>query len=145
MEPLHADPSLEELSATVVAASLRVYHDLGPGLLESVYERLLQGQLARRGLDVRRQHPVDFTYDGEHFAAAFRADLLVERRLLVEVKAVEAVPPIAVRQTVTYLRLLGLPLGLLINFGSSRFSVRRVVNGHRDTRGSRLRIHRGDG
>jgi len=142
VDPSDADPSLEELAATVVKASLRIYHDLGPGLLESVYERLLMGQLTRSGLAVRRQHPIAFTYDGECFQDAFRVDLLVEHRLVVEVKAVETLPLVAVRQSVTYLKLLGLPLALLINFGTPRFVVRRVVHEHLDTRGSRLRIHR---
>lgn len=141
MDPSPTDPSLEDLAARVLTASLRIYHDLGPGLLESVYERLLMGQLTRSGLAVRRQHPVAFTYDGEFFQDAFRVDLLVEHRLVVEVKSVETLPLVAVRQSLTYLKLLGLPLALLINFGAPRFIVRRVVHEHLDTRGSRLRIH----
>jgi GxxExxY protein len=144
MDPIRPDPSLEELATAVLHCALRVYHDLGPGLLESVYERLLLRQLVRSGLAVQRQCPVEFTYDGETFQDAFRVDLLVEQRLVVEVKAVETLPPVAIRQSVTYLRLLGLPLALLINFGAPRFHVRRVVNQHQDTRGSRLRIHRFD-
>lgn len=142
MDPSQTDPSREELATRVIQASLRIYHDLGPGLLESVYERLLMGQLTRSGLAVRRQHPIAFTYDGQCFEDAFRVDLLVDHRLVVEVKAVETLPPVAVRQSVTYLKLLGLPLALLINFGAPSFYVRRVVHEHHDTRGSRLRIHR---
>lgn len=142
MDPSDADPSLEELATTVVKASLRIYHDLGPGLLESVYERLLLGQLVRLGLTASRQHPVAFSYDGEVFRDAFRVDLLVEQRLVIEVKAVEVLPPIAIRQSITYLKLLGMPLALLVNFGAPRFRVRRIVHEHLDTTGSRLRIHR---
>ena len=138
------EPSLDALATAVVETSLRLYRDLGPGLLESVYERLLAVLLSRRGYCVERQHPVDVHYLGEHFEAAFRVDLLVEGRLVVEVKAAETMPPLALRQTLTYLRLLGLPLGLVVNFGGPSLAgaIRRVVNHHRDIAGSTLRVHR---
>jgi len=119
MDPLRTDPSLEALATMVLHCSLRVYHDLGPGLLESVYQRLLLGQLVRSGLTVQRQCPAAFTHDGELFRDALRGDLLVEHRLVVEVKAVDTLPPVAIRQSVTHLRLLGLSLALLINFGAA--------------------------
>jgi GxxExxY protein len=124
------DPLLESIATQTIDASYHLFFDLGPGLLESVYERLLEIELRRRGMHVARQHTVNFTYRGEPFIGGFRVDLLVEGRLVVEVKVVHALPPVASRQVLTYLRLMGQPLGLIINFGSSRFtsSVRRVEN-----------------
>ena len=125
-------------------ASFRIYRDVGPGLLESVYELLLSARLSELGLPVERQHAVDLQYREVSVPGAFRVDLLVARRLVVEVKAAERMPAIALRQTLTYLRLLRLPLGLIVNFGGADFNgaVRRVVNDHHMLEGSPLRIHR---
>jgi GxxExxY protein len=124
------DAALEALATETIDAAYHLFFELGPGLLESVYERLLEVELVRRGVQVVRQHPVDFTYRGQAFAGGFRVDLLVEGRLVVEVKVVDALGPVASRQVLTYLRLMSLPLGLVINFGSPRFTsaVRRVEN-----------------
>ncbi len=135
--------SVEELSAEVVDAAYHLHVELGPGLLESVYEAVLCRVLEQRGLTVERQKPVPIVYAGLHFDEGFRADLLVDSRLLVELKSVESLQPVHGKQVLTYLRLLNPPLGLLINFGAPTFKegVRRIVNNHTDRAGSRLRIN----
>ena len=112
---------------------MSVHIDVGPGLLESVYEGLLANRLAKSGLKTDRQKPVGASIDGLDFRDAFRIDLLVEDKLLLEIKAVERLAPIHTRQTLTYLRLMKLPLGLLINFGgiTLKEGLKRVANGYR--------------
>lgn len=124
---------IEELAALAVQCGFAIHHDLGPGLLESCYEVLLAASLARAGLAVERQKVVDIEYKGIAVREAFRADLLIERRLVVEVKAVERLAPIHSRQVLTYLRLLDLPLGLVMNFGGGTFreGLKRIANTHR--------------
>lgn len=135
--------TVEELSTVVVDAAHRLHRELGPGLLEAVYEILLARELRRRGLEVIRQKPVPVAFDGLQWDEGFRADLLVDGRLLVELKSVEQLTPVHPKQVLTYLRLMQLPLGLLINFGAAKFAdgVKRVVNAHADCRASRLRLH----
>jgi iron complex transport system substrate-binding protein len=124
---------LEALASAVVDDALRIHRELGPGLLESVYEMILAGKLARRGMEVARQVPVSVDYDGLHFEAAFRIDLLVGGRLLVEIKSVERLNGAHGKQLLTYLRLTKQPLGLLINFGGETLKecLRRVVNDYK--------------
>jgi len=100
------------------------------GLLESVYETVLAGQLARMGYGVRRQHQVDIEFEGHRFDAAFRIDILVDERLLLEIKSVDQLHASHAKQLLTYLRLTRQPVGLLINFGGAtlREGFRRVVN-----------------
>lgn len=125
--------NLEELSALVVDTAFHLHKDLGPGLLESVYEAVLAKALENRGLRVERQKPVPIKYEGLQFDEGFRADLLVESSLLVELKSVEEFVPVHGKQVLTYLRLLSLPLGLLINFGAKTFKdgIKRIVNNHK--------------
>ncbi len=139
--------NIEELSAEVVDAAYHLHRDLGPGLLESVYEVVLAGILEKRGLVVERQKPVPIEFDGIKFDEGFRADILVEGSLVVELKSVETLLPVHGKQLLTYLRLLGLPLGLLVNFGAATFKdgIRRIVNNHTDFAASRLRVHKGQG
>jgi len=134
---------IEEVAAIVVDAALQLHRDLGPGLLESVYEAVLAGMLARRGLLIERQKPVPILYQGIRFDEGFRLDLLVDGRLIVELKSVENIHPVHPKQLLTYLRLMDLPLGLLINFGAPllKSGLQRVVNNHTNTASSRLRIH----
>ena len=133
----------EEASAVVVDAAFHLHRDLGPGLLESVYEVVLARMLEKRGLKVERQKCVAFDFDGMHFNEGLRVDLMVEDCLVVELKSVENLAPVHPKQLLTYLRLLNLPLGLLINFGAPTFKegVRRVVNNHQDFASSRLRVN----
>ena len=135
--------NVEEISAVVVDAAFHLHRNLGPGLLESVYEAVLAQQLKRRGLRVERQKQVAFEYDGMHFNEGLRVDLLVEDCVVVELKSVEKLAPVHSKQVLTYLRLLNLPLGLLINFGATTFrdGARRIVNNHTDTTSSRLRVN----
>jgi len=125
-------PSIDDLSGLVVDECIRIHRELGPGLLESVYETVLAGALARQGVTVDRQAPVDIEYDGMRFVAAFRIDLLVDQRLVVEIKSVEALKNLHAKQLLTYLRLTDREVGLLLNFSGEtmREGIRRVVNNH---------------
>ncbi len=121
---------LEKLAAEAIECGFAIHRDLGPGLLESCYEVLLAASLARAGLAVERQKVVDIEYKGISVREAFRADLVIERRLIIEVKAVERLVAIHARQVLTYLKLLDLPLGLVMNFGGGTFheGLKRVAN-----------------
>ena len=125
--------NFEEVAATIVDASLWLHRRLGPGLLESVYESLLTQELRRRGLRVDRQRAVDFELDGLLFREGFRVDMVVENLVLIELKSVEKVTPVHWRQVLTYLRILDLPVGLLINFGGATLKegLHRVINDYR--------------
>jgi iron complex transport system substrate-binding protein len=134
---------IDVISGDVVDLALRIHRDLGPGLLESVYETVLAGKLAALGYAVDRQQPVDIEFEGMCFAAAFRVDLLVADRLIVEIKSVETLSKVHAKQLLTYLRLTGQPVGLLINFGGATLKegVRRVVNEYRPSASPRLRVN----
>lgn len=106
----------ERVATVTVDAAITVHRELGPGLLESAYEHCLAHELEMRGLPVRRQIPVPLQYRGTLLEVGYRADLLVGSELLVELKAAEEVLPIHRAQVITYLKLLCLPLGLLLNF-----------------------------
>ena len=119
-----------EIAQIVVDAAFKVHITLGPGLLESVYEQVLAFELEQRGLQVERQVPIQISYGSLRFSEGFRADLLVEGRVIVELKSVEAVEPVHKKQLLTYLRLADKRLGLLINFGSAliKDGITRLVN-----------------
>lgn len=106
----------EELTGTILAAALQVHSALGPGLLESVYEACLAHEILKRGLKVERQKTVPIEYDGLTFDEGFRIDLLVEDSVIVELKAMDVLLPVHEAQVLTYLRLTGIRVGLLINF-----------------------------
>lgn len=135
---------LDEVTGEIVDAAYRLHTGLGPGLLESVYEAVLERDLLRRGLSVERQKPVSFEYDGMRFEDGFRIDLLVDGRVVVEIKSVERPAPIHAKQVLTYLRLLDLSVGLLVNFGAPTLKegLRRIVNEHSPSASSALRINR---
>lgn len=120
-----------ETAREVVDAALTVHKALGPGLLESVYETALSHELMKRGLQVQRQVPVTFVYDGQRYDEGFRIDLLVAECIIVELKSVEKVHPVHKKQLLTYLRLSEKRLGLLINFNCAllKEGITRVVNG----------------
>ncbi|NLC80667.1 MAG: GxxExxY protein [Lentisphaerae bacterium] len=115
----------------IVDAALAVHRALGPGLLESVYETALFHELRKRGLAVQRQEPVTFVYDGHRYDEGFRIDLLVADCVVVELKSVEQIHPVHKKQLLTYLRLSGKRLGLLINFNAAllKDGIKRIVNG----------------
>lgn len=119
-----------EISYEIRGAIFDVYNELGPGLLESVYEEALAFELQQRGLEVARQVEVPILYKGNSLKTPLRLDLLVENQVIVELKSVEEMKPVFAKQLLTYLRLLDKRLGLLVNFNTSnlRESVRRIVN-----------------
>jgi len=123
-----------EVAREIVDAAYQIHRKLGPGLLESVYETVLAFELGKRGLDVQRQVPVPIVYESISFTEGYRADLIVENKVIVELKSVETVVPVHKKQLLTYLRLADKRLGLLINFGSEliRDGISRVVNGLND-------------
>jgi GxxExxY protein len=119
------------LTSGVIGAAIEVHRALGPGLLESAYLRCLCRELQLRGVTFKTQLPVPVVYKGIRLECGYRLDLLVANTLVVEVKAIEAVPNVAYAQLLTYLRLTGLRIGLLINFNTValRKGVKRIVNG----------------
>lgn len=129
---------IDAISGDVLDVALRLHRDLGPGLLESVYEAVLAARLAQLGYTVARQQPVDIDFEGVRIQGAFKMDLLVDGRLIVEIKSVERLLPVHAKQLLTYLRLTGQPVGLLINFGGETLKegVRRLVNNHRPSASS---------
>ena len=134
---------LEKISGDVIDAAIAIHRELGPGLLESVYEMILAAKLAGVGYGVKRQQPVNVEYDGMLFEAAFRIDLLIAESLLVEIKSVERLNGAHAKQLLTYLRLTHQPVGLLINFGGGTLKegLKRVVNDYRPSAPPRLRVN----
>ncbi len=120
-----------EIAKEVVDAAYKVHSSLGPGLFESVYEIVLDHELKKRGLKVERQVGIPIHYESLTFDEAFRADLIVEDKLIVEIKSIEKVAGVHKKQLLTYLRLTDKRLGLLINFGEEliKDGINRVVNG----------------
>ena len=123
---------VERVAAAAVDAGVRLHQRLGPGLLESVYKNLLAKELERRGFQVEREKTVDLEVDGLFFDGAFRIELLVNRLVVLEVKAAEKTIPVFKQQVRTYLKCLSLPLGLVMNFGCATMKegLVRVVNGY---------------
>lgn len=136
------ETNTDVITAEIVDAAYHLHRGLGPGLLESVYERLLARELVRRGLHVERQKSVTFEYDGLTFDGALTVDLLINGCVAVEIKATEKTIPVHLRHTYTYVHLLGLEVGLLLNFGAPTMKdgIRRIVDGYRPTPRSRLRV-----
>jgi GxxExxY protein len=137
-------PEIDDISGQIVDVAVRLHMQLGPGLLESVYEAILARLLVQRGLIVERQYPVSFEYEGLHFEEGFRVDLFVNQLVVVELKSVEKISPAHPKQVLTYLRLLNLPVGLLLNFGAPTMKdgLYRIVNNYNPTPHSPLRVNR---
>jgi GxxExxY protein len=114
----------------VVDAAVKVHRELGPGLLETVYEVVLARGLQRRSLHVERQVPVPIVYGGMRFEEGFRADIIVEDKVILELKSVEQLSKVHAKQLFTYLKLKGLKLGFVLNFGSNlmKEGIERIVN-----------------
>jgi len=123
--------SENEIAKHILDAAFLVHTKLGPGVFESVYEVLLAYELQKNGLTVERQKPMSITYDGVRFDEAFRSDLVVNGRVIAELKSVEALSAVHAKQLLTQLRLSGLKLGLLTNFGEAHLKngIRRIING----------------
>ncbi len=135
--------TVEELATAAINCGLKVHQDLGPGLLESAYEKVLAHRLRQSGLDTVTQVSVPIIVDGIVIDPGFRVDVLVNGKLLIEIKSVERQTEVHAKQVLTYLRLMKLPLGLLMNFSGEKFShgLKRIVNNHHDAAGSGLRLH----
>jgi len=123
---------IDQITRDVIDLAIRIHRDLGPGLLESVYEAVLAGKLAAQGYLVERQRAIDIEFEGMRFDAAFRIDLMIDGRLIVEIKSAEKLSPVHAKQLLTYLRLTKQPVGLLLNFGGETLKegVRRLVNNY---------------
>lgn len=126
---------IEHLATVSVDCGFKLHKELGPGLLESVYEILMAEALRERGLSVERQVAVPIRYNDVVIDNALKIDLFVERTLIIELKSTERDSALYPKQLLTYLRLMSLPLGLLMNFGQETFKqgIQRVVNNHRGT------------
>jgi GxxExxY protein len=135
---------IEEITSVAIGCGLQVHKDLGPGLLESAYETVLAHVIEKRGLACARQVIIPISYDGLIIEQGFKADIIVERSLVIELKSVERLSPVHNKQLLTYLRFLNLPVGLLMNFSSEKYTdgLKRIVNNHTDTSGSKLNIHK---
>lgn len=127
----HLDMNENEIGSTIVTAAIQIHRKLGPGLLESVYEAILARRLHRNGLKVKRQLYLPIEFDGLRFEEGFRADLIVEDKVIIELKCVEAVTNAHRKQLLTYLCLSNIRLGYLLNFNESlmKRGVYRIVNG----------------
>ena len=119
-----------EIATIIVDTAFHIHRDLGPGLFESVYEKILEAELLNRGLIVEHQKPIPIVYHSVRFKAGFRCDLMVEDKVIVEVKSVETIHPVHKKQVLTYLRFADRRLGLLINFNVEliKDGITRLVN-----------------
>jgi len=124
---------INKITEIIIDTALHIHKDLGPGLLESVYETVLSTKLEKAGLQVKKQVSVDFEFDGIKFKDGFRLDLLIKNSVIVEIKSVEKISPVHTKQLLTYLRLMKLQVGLLINFGDIllKNGIIRVVNDYK--------------
>ena len=124
---------IDALSSVVIEECIAIHRELGPGLFENVYEAVLAGRLEARGLTAVRQFPVSVVFDEQRFDPAFRVDILVDDRLVLEIKSVETISRAHAKQLLTYLRLLKQPVGLLLNFSEATMKdgIRRLVNDYK--------------
>lgn len=120
-----------EIGTIVIDEAIHLHQALGPGLLESVYETILARRLSKRGLRAERQVPIPIVFEGEQFEEGFRADIIVEGKVLLELKSVEKVNNVHKKQLLTYLKLSGIKLGYLLNFGEilMKNGITRTING----------------
>ena len=119
------------ITGNIVNAAFLIHQQIGPGLLESVYETVLFHELKTRGFHVERQKPISISFNGMNFDEGFRADLVVEKKVIVELKSIEKIIPAHKKQLLTYIKLTGMRVGLLINFSEYliKDGVTRIVNG----------------
>ena len=132
--------SENDITGDVLDAAIKIHRRFGPGILESIYEQLLEAELARRGHKVERQKSVSFEYDGLLLENAFRVDLLIDGVVVVELKATEQMKPVFAKQVKTYLVAMNLQVGVVLNFGMATIKegFTRVVNGFKDNNSQRL-------
>jgi GxxExxY protein len=119
-----------EVTATIIGAAMEVHREIGPGLLENAYQACLVQELADRGLHLEVQKALPVIYKNVHVSLGYRIDILVERQIILEVKAVEKLLPVHVAQVLAYLKLSGCPIGLILNFNTARLAdgIKRVLN-----------------
>jgi len=119
-----------QIAKILIEIAFKLHRELGSGLLESVYERLIFHELSKQDLNVEKQVPVNIHYDGQVFENAFRADLIIDNKVIVEVKSIESLNNAHKKQLLTYLRLTDMKLGLLLNFGAAllKDGIVRIVN-----------------
>jgi GxxExxY protein len=124
-----------EIGTIIVDEAVSIHKVVGPGLLEMVYEAVLARRLKQRGLVVERQRAISIEFEGERFDEGFRADLIVNGLVIIELKSVEQVSPVHKKQLLTYLRLTDLKVGYLLNFGDAlmKNGIRRIINGKLET------------
>ena len=132
MKEIFIPKDVEEMATLAVDAAFSVHKELGPGLLESAYEACFARELELRDVRCQRQLPVPLNYKGKLIEVGFRADIIIEQRLLIELKAVEGIIPVHQAQVITYLKILQFPLGLLINFNETliKHGLHRILNLH---------------
>ncbi len=119
-----------EISKILVDCCFKVHTELGPGLLEYVYEEVLSYEIIKRGLNLERQKGIPVVYDQIKMELGFRADIIVENKVIIELKSIEAIAPVHTKQLLTYLKLTGMKLGLLVNFNEAliKDGIKRIVN-----------------
>ncbi len=127
---------IEALASAAIDCGFHIHKEIGPGLLESAYELLLSESLIQRGFTVQRQLPISLKANGIFIENAFRADMIINEILLIEVKSTEQHAAVHAKQLLTYLRLTQMPLGVLMNFGAATFKegVRRIVNNYQPSK-----------
>ncbi len=135
---------LDDITGEIIDSALKIHQELGPGLLESVYESVLARSLEKRGFKVERQKSISFVFDEMQFDEGFRVDLFIDDRVVVELKSVEKLASVHSKQLLTYLRLMNLPVGLLINFGAATLKegLHRIVSDLEPSASPRLRVNR---
>lgn len=121
---------INDITSIIIEESIKIHSDLGPGLFESVYEEILSYRLIKRGSHIQKQMAIPVFYEEIKMEVGFGADLIVENRVIVEVKSIEMIAPVHFKQVLTYLKLTGLKVGLLINFNEAllKDGVKRIVN-----------------
>lgn len=119
-----------ELSGIIVNLCYRIHTKLGPGLFESVYDEILAYELIKNELEIKRQQAIPVIYDGKKMNLGFRADIIVQNKVIIEIKSVETIAPVHQKQLLTYLKITDLKLGLLVNFNEAliKDGIQRVVN-----------------
>ncbi len=134
---------IDEITGIIIDTSIDIHKELGPGLLESVYEVVLAKTLEMKSLKVERQKSIKFEFKGIYFDEGFRVDLLIENKVVIELKSVEKILPVHNKQLLTYLKLMNLEVGLLINFNSVllKDGLHRIVNKHIPSASSKLRVN----
>ena len=123
---------INQITGIIIKEAIKIHNDLGPGLLESVYEEILAYRLTKRGLFINKQMPIPVFYEEIKMDFGFRADIIAENKVIVEIKSVEALAPVHHKQLLTYLKLTNLTVGLLINFNEAllKNGIKRIVNNY---------------